>query len=562
MKDTSKMRVVMYFIMWLCNVKSTKSRIFFLLMLEHMHTIEIIIILLAVVTALAEITDKVRIPYPILLVLAGIGIGLVPGLPTVSLAPDLVFLIFLPPILYSSAWTTSWSDFKAAKRPITLLAIGCVIFSTCAVALVAHTFIPGFNWAEAFVLGAIISPPDAVAAAAATKGLGVPKRVITILEGESLVNDSTGLISYKYAVAAVVSGAFSLVDAGMQFFLVAGGGILFGLAMGFVFKWIHKITPDNPTTDTTLTFVVPFITYLAAEKIHLSGVLAVVSAGIYLSWFSSEIFSQQTRLQATGTWNTMIFILNGIVFILIGLQLPVVLSGIDQNDFATLFKYGAIVSGAVIIGRIIWVYPGAYVPRWLSKKIREREPGTNVRLVTVVAWSGMRGVVSLAAAMALPFTIQGGQPFPHRDLIIFLTFCVIFATLVIQGLTLRPLIRWFGIKPDDGEHRDEQKARLGIASNIIEHIEENYSLTLSAEVLNQVKTKYEIRIQRIRKDQTEARLNEALINEFHRIQKELLERERSIVIAMRKEGKISDEVLRKLEYELDLEETRLMLERS
>jgi Na+/H+ antiporter len=527
-----------------------------------MHTIEIIILLLAVVTALAEVTDKIRIPYPILLVLAGMGIGLMPGLPAVTLGPEIVFLLFLPPILYAAAWSTSWADFKAAKRPITLLAIGCVIFSTCAVAWVAHTFVPGFGWAEAFVLGAIISPPDAVAATSATKGLGVPKRVVTILEGESLVNDATGLIAYRYAVAAVVTGSFSLMDASLQFFLVAGGGIVFGLAIGVVFKWIHKITPDNPTTDTVLTFLVPFVAYLAAEKLHLSGVLAVVSAGIYLAWFSSEIFSQQTRLQAVGSWNTMIFILNGIVFILIGLQLPSIWEGIRGDSVSDLLYYGAMVSLAVIVGRIIWVYPGAYIPRWLSKTIREKEPGTNIRLVSIIAWSGMRGVVSLAAALALPLTMADGTPFPNRNLILFLTFCVIFSTLVIQGLTLRPLIKWFGIKADDQEHQDELRARTLIASSVIEHIEENYAMTLSDEVLNQVKTKYEIRIQRLRKDQTQRRLNDEQINEFHRIQQELLNKERAFVINLRREGKLSDEGLRRIEYELDLEETRLILERG
>ncbi|MBL7858391.1 MAG: Na+/H+ antiporter [Cyclobacteriaceae bacterium] len=525
-----------------------------------MQNIAIIIILLAVVTALAEITDKIKIPYPILLVLAGIGIGLFPGLPHITLDPDVVFLIFLPPILYAAAWTTSWADFKAAKRPITLLATGCVIFTTCAVAWIAHLFIPDLGWPEAFVLGAIISPPDAIAATSATKGLGVPKRVITVLEGESLVNDATGLIAYKYAVAAVVTGAFSLWHAGLQFFLVAGGGIAFGLALGWVFQWIHKITPDNPTTDTTLTFLSPFIAYLVAESMHLSGVLAVVACGLFLSRKSSEIFSKQTRLQATGSWNTVIFILNGIVFILIGLQLPVILQNIGENSFVKLLGYGAIVSGAVIVGRIIWVYPGAYIPR-LSRTIREREPETNLRLVTVVAWSGMRGVVSLAAALALPLTIEGSTPFPNRDLIIFLTFCVIFSTLVLQGLTLRPLIQWLGIKADDGEHRLEQNARLQIASSVIEHIEENYSLALSDEVLNQIKTKYEIRIQRIRKDQSR-KMDEQQINEFHRIQQELLDKERQLILTLRNTEKISDEVLRKIEYELDLEETRLMLERG
>jgi Na+/H+ antiporter len=526
--------------------------------MENMATV---IVLLAVVTALAQITDKVRIPYPILLVAAGIGIGLFPGLEPITLDPEVVFLVFLPPILYAAAWTTSWADFKKAKRPITLLATGCVIFTTCAVAWIAHEFIPGFGWPEAFVLGAIISPPDAVAAAAATKGLSVPKRVTTILEGESLVNDATGLIAYRYAVAAVVSGTFSLWDASIQFVFVAGLGVVLGLVFGIIFKWLHKFTPNNPTTDTTFTFLAPYICYLSAESIHVSGVLSVVTCGLYMAYNSSVVFSQQTRLQAYGAWNTVIFILNGIIFILIGLQLPQILESIEQHSFITVLKYGAIVSLAVIVGRIIWVYPGAYIPR-LSKKIREREPEVNVKLVTVVAWSGMRGVVSLAAALALPLTITDDQPFPNRSLILFLTFAVIFSTLVLQGLTLRPLIKWLGIKSDNREHEIEQSARLKIASSIIEHIEENYSLSLNDDVLNQIKTKYEIRIQRIRKDQSQKKIDDEQIQEFHRIQQELLEKERQLIIRLRSEEKIGDEALRKMEYELDLEETRLLLERG
>jgi monovalent cation/hydrogen antiporter len=528
-----------------------------------MENIATVIILLAVVTALAQITDLIKIPYPILLVLAGIGIGFVTVIPPVTLHPDVVFLIFLPPILFDAAWSTSWPDFKAAKRPITLLAIGCVIFTTCAVAWVAHEFIPALGWAEAFVLGAIISPPDAIAATAATKGLSVPKRVITILEGESLVNDATGLIAYRYAVAAVGTGAFGFWEAGYTFILVAAGGILLGLLMGWFFKIIFQITPDNPTTDTSFTFIAPFLAYLFAESVHASGVLAVVTTGLYLGRNSSEIFSQQTRLQAKGAWNTVIFILNGIIFILIGLQLPRIINSIHEYSLSTLLGYGAIVSLAVVIGRIIWVIPGTYGPRVLFKSIRQQEPKPSKRLVALVGWSGMRGVVSLAAALALPFTIAGGsEPFPHRNLIIFLTFSVIFSTLVIQGLTLRPLIKMLGIKSDGKELEDDHAARLQIASSVIEHIEENYSLSLAAEVLNQVKTKYEIRIQRLRKDQSTepVKINDEQISNFHKIQQELLRLERQIIISLRKEGKISDEVLRQIEYELDLEETRLILE--
>ncbi len=525
-----------------------------------MENISIIIILLAIVTALAQVTDRIKIPYPILLVLVGIGIGLVPGLPHVDLNPDIVFLVFLPPVLYAAAWSTSWPDFKESIRPISLLAVGCVLFTTVLVAMAAHYFIPGFGWAESFVLGAIISPPDAVAATAATKGLKLPKRIITILEGESLVNDATGLIAYRYAIAATASGSFIFWLAGINFFYVAGLGILMGLAVGYIFFWIHKITPNNATTDTTFTLLTPYAAYLVAEEFHASGVLAVVAAGLFLSPRSSEVFSNRTRLQATAVWDTMIFILNGVIFILIGLQLPMILDNIKQHSLTSLIIYGSLVSLVTVIARIIWVFPGTYIPRWLSKGIREREPETTVRRVSIVAWSGMRGIVSLAAALALPIMATDKMAFPNRDMIIFLTFCVIFVTLVLQGMTMRRLIRWLGVKEDDKHAREEEAARVRISSSVIEHIEENYSLTLSEAVLNQIKSKYEIRIQRIRKDSTEQRMTPEQISEFHRIQQELLAREREFILNMRKEGKISDEVLRKVEYELDLEEARLELD--
>ncbi|MBL7859806.1 MAG: Na+/H+ antiporter [Cyclobacteriaceae bacterium] len=527
-----------------------------------MENIALIIGLLAVVTALAQVTDRIRIPYPILLVLVGIGIGLIPGLPHITLHPDIVFLIFLPPVLYAAAWNTSLPDFKANIRPISLLAIGCVLFTTVLVAMAAHYFIPNFGWPESFVLGAIISPPDAVAATAATKGLKLPRRIITILEGESLVNDATGLIAYRYAIAATASGTFIFWLAGINFFYVAALGIFLGLAVGYIFFWIHKITPNNATTDTTFTLLAPYASYLIAEEFHASGVLAVVAAGLFLSPRSSEIFSNRTRIQASAVWDTLIFILNGIIFILIGLQLPMILDNIQRHSFGTLLWYGGIVSLVTVIARIIWVFPGAYIPRWLSRAIREREPETTPARVSIIAWSGMRGIVSLAAALALPIMATDNVAFPNRDMIIFLTFCVIFVTLVFQGMTLRKLISWLGIKGDDKHIREEEAVRLKVASAIIEQIEENYSLALSEAVLNQIKSKYEIRIQRIRKDLNEQRMTEAQIDEFQRIQRELLKRERSFVLSLRKEGRINDELVRKIEYELDLEEARMELEQN
>jgi monovalent cation/hydrogen antiporter len=525
----------------------------------HLENITVIILLLAVVTALAEVTDRIKIPYPVLLVLAGIGIGLIPNLPMIELNPDVVFLIFLPPALYSAAWTTSWTDFKTARRPITLLAVGCVLFTTTAVALIAHYFIPGFGWAESFVLGAIISPPDAVAATAATAGLGVPKRLITILEGESLVNDATGLIAMRYAIAATATGTFIFWLASINFFYVAGVGIVIGLLIGQLFFWIHKITPNNPTTDTTLTFITPYVAYLLAEQIQVSGVLAVVACGLFLSQRSSEIFLHQSRIQAYATWNTVTFILNGVIFILIGLQMRSVLSHIQEHSFATLLWYGFLVSAVTIVARIVWVFPGAYLPRWFSKGVRQREPEINPRNVVILAWSGMRGVVSLAAALALPLTIDESLPFPNRDLIIFLTFAVIFSTLVLQGMTLPILVRKLGIKADAGGQEEENHARYAIATSVIEHIEENYALGLSDSVLNQIKSKYEIRIQRLRKDANN-NLTEEQIEEFHRIQRELIKQERTYLDAMHKNRKIGDEALRRIEHELDLEEARLELE--
>jgi monovalent cation/hydrogen antiporter len=527
----------------------------------QLENITVILILLAVVTALVEVADRVKVPYPVLLVLAGIGIGLIPDLPHMEMSPEVVFLIFLPPVLYSAAWTTSWLDFKASSRAISLLAVGCVIFTTAAVAVVAHYAIPGFGWAESFVLGAIVSPPDAVAAAAAMKGLKVPKRLVTILEGESLVNDATGLIAMRYAIAATATGTFIFWIASINFVFVAGIGIMIGLAIGQLFYWIHRITPDNPTTDTTLTFITPYVAYVIAERFHVSGVLAVVACGLFLSQRASQVFKHESRIQSTSTWNTVIFVLNGVIFVLIGLQLPHVLSQIKNHSFTTLLWYGFIISLAAIVSRIIWVFPGTYVPRWLSKRIRKKEARPEVSNVAIVAWSGMRGVVSLAAALGLPLTMGSDAiAFPNRDLIIFLTFAVIFSTLVMQGMTLPLLIKKLGVKPDEDIKSVEDHARVRIATSLIEHIEENYSLGLNDEVLGKLKSKYEIRIQRLNKESGLNKLSEEQIRELLSIQHKLIKQERMLLESLRKEVKIGDEAFRRMEHELDLEESRLALE--
>jgi CPA1 family monovalent cation:H+ antiporter len=530
-----------------------------------MENLELIIILLTFVTFLAILADKIKFPFPIMLVLVGVVLGLIPGLPTIELKPEIVFLVFLPPLLYASAWGTSWHEFKANLRPITLAAVGLVLFTTCLVAWAAHYLIPGLGWPEAFVLGAIVSPPDALAATTVTKGLGLHQRIIAILEGESLVNDASGLIAYKYAIVAVATGNFILWEAGIQFFLVAGGGILVGLFVGYIMYLVHKYITCDPIIETVLTFLTSFGSYLLAESIHVSGVLAVVTTGLYLSYRASELFSNLTRIQALAVWETIVFILNGVIFILLGLQLRHVLEQIESYSFNQLLIYGVILSIVVIVVRFIWVFPAAYLPRMLSKKIREREY-FSYKSVIIFGWSGMRGVVSMAAALALPFTINGNQPFPSRDLIIFLTFCVIIITLVFQGLTLPLLIKWLKL-PKFSVAAEEYEVRLKLASASIVHIEENISYgSVSDNVLAQIKNKYEIKINRLQK--TDLAVNEngvhtgqEIFNQFNQLQFQLISVERQIIAQMHKDGSTSEEVLRKIEHELDLEEARLEMER-
>ncbi|MBY0426284.1 MAG: sodium:proton antiporter, partial [Cytophagales bacterium] len=371
-----------------------------------MENLETVVGLLFVITLLAIVADKVHMPFPILLVIVGILASLVPGLPIIELSPEVVFLVFLPPLLYGAAWGTSWHDFKKAKRSITLLAVGCVLFTTTAVAVAAHYLIPGFSWPLSFLLGAIISPPDAVAATSVISKLGISKRVVTILEGESLVNDASGLIAYKYAMAAVITGNFVLMDASIQFVWVSIGGIGIGLGVALIMMVLHKRIKKNTVVNIVLTFLTPFIAYLISETFHLSGVLAVVACGLYLSFKSSEIFTHDTRMQAVAVWQTVVFILNALVFILIGLQMRKIIEGINEYSFWVMLGYGFVISLVTMVGRLIWVFPGAYLPRILSKRIREKEPRPDWRQVLLVGWTGMRGVVSLAAGLALPLVIN------------------------------------------------------------------------------------------------------------------------------------------------------------
>lgn len=528
-----------------------------------MENVSVIVILLFGITLLGILSKKYHFPFPIILVLSGVAISLIPGLPVIALNPDVVFLIFLPPLLYGAAWNTSWHDFKAAIRPITLASVGLVFFTTALVAVTAHFLIPNLGWPYAFLIGAIVSPPDAMAATSVTKGLGLSPRMIAILEGESLVNDASGLIAYKYALTAILVGNFVLWEAGVNFVFVSSTGILTGLATGYLILLIHKKWICDPVIETTLTFLTPFAAYLLAEHFEVSGVLAVVAAGLFLSFRSSEVFSNESRIMTYAVWDVVIYILNSLIFIFIGLQLRNVMMGITDYSTQELIIYGLIISFVVIAIRFVWVVPSVMIPRWLSKRIREKEP-FDKRNMVIFGWAGMRGVVSMAAALALPLTLKNGADFPHRNLIIYLTFCVIISTLVLLGLTLPWIIRKLKMEPHSIV-AEEYEVRNKVILTAISHIEEHLSLHPD-ELRQSIKSKYEVKYNRLQKTDLPAgfyeggKLPENVFNAFSKIQLDLIGIEREAIENLHKHGLASEEILRKIERELDLEETRLQME--
>ena len=466
----------------------------------------------------------------------------------------------MPPLLYPAALFTPWRDFRANLRPIGLLAIGLVLFTTVAVAYFAYYFMD-LPLAAGFVLGAIISPPDAIAATAIADRLKVPRRIVTVLEGESLVNDATALVAYRVAVAAVVSGAFSLARATGEFFLVGLGGNAVGLVVGWLAEQFHKRVDDAPI-EITVSLLTPYVAYLLAERLGVSGVLAVVTAGFYLGMRLPELLTFKTRLQAGPVWDILEFLLNGFVFILIGLELPDVLSTLSGHAISIqkLVWYALLISIAVIVIRIVWVYPATYLPRLLFKSIRRRDPYPPWRQVTVVAWTGMRGVVSLAAALAVPFTIHNGAPFPGRALILFLTFVVILATLVLQGLTLPLLIRRLGIQDDRSMEKEEREARLNANKAALGRLNEIAERDpAKADALQRLRVEYEDHIRQLEgvEPWTAGTPLRLFSSEYERLSYEALKVERISIIKLRDADVISDEVLRRIQRDIDLAEARL-----
>lgn len=524
------------------------------------HDLLLVIGLLFAVSLLTLLGPKLRIAQPILLVLGGLAIAFVPGLPRVHLEPDVVFLIFLPPLLYEAAWFTSWREFWRWRRSILLLAFGLVFFTSLMVAMFTSWLIPGFTLAMGFLLGGIISPPDAVAATSVLKGLHIPKRATTILEGESLVNDASSLIVFRFAMAAVISGQFVMSQAVEQFGILVIGGVLIGLALAHLIYFLHRALPTTPSIDTAMTLMSPYILYIVAESFHCSGVMGVVTGGLFLSFRSHAFLDYKARIQAYNVWSTLSFVLNGLVFILIGLELPNIVGGMERTELHRAILYGTLVSLMVIAVRFFWMFPGAHLPRLLFPSVRRREASPGWRGPVLLSWAGMRGVVSLAAALSIPQTLPDGSPFPMRATILVITFTVILITLVGQGLTLPWLVRKLEIgELDPGKPHEEQELELRgrLVRALIEHVaahpEKDERLERVHKHFLNLEQNYLRSLESLRNAEKVVEQNDTN-REFQRA---LIAVQRRTLATVRAEKAFDFEVIRKMESNLDLEEARL-----
>jgi monovalent cation/hydrogen antiporter len=509
-------------------------------------------LILAVATMLA-IAPTIRVPYPILLVLGGLAIGLIPGMPEFELQPQLVLFGVLPPLLYGAAFFTSLRDLRATVRPIGLLAVGLVAFTTVGVAVVAHAFIDGLSWASAFVLGAIVSPTDPLAATSIARRLGVPRKLVTIVEGESLVNDGTGLVLYRVAVAAAVTGSFSAFYTGGLFVVAVGGGVAVGLAVGWLVRQI-RLRLDNPPAEITISLLTGYVAFIPAELMGVSAVLATVTAGIYLGWHTPELTNAQVRLQGLAVWEIVQYLLNALLFVLVGLQLPVVADALGTFPLATLLGYAALVSATVIALRFAWVFLVLDAPKRLARRVASGKGAV------FVSWSGMRGAVSLAAALALPLSTDAGTPFPARELILFLTFSVILATLVGMGLTLPFVIRVLGLEEDGLEEQEDAKARIHAAEAALARLEELIGEDwVRDDTAERMRGWYGFRRNRFRSriDGNDDGRTESRSQDYQRLRRELLEAERQALVELRRSGVISNDVWLRVARDLDLEDLRL-----
>ena len=503
----------------------------------------------AVVVAITAIGRRLPVPPPILQVLAGFVVGLVPGVAMPELSPELVFFVFLPPILWAAAFFTSVRDFSANIRPIGLLAIGLVIATSAAVAVAARVLFPDMPWPVAVALGAIVSPPDAVAAAAIVSRLPVPRRVVVILEGESLVNDASALVLYRSAVAAAVMGTFSWGESVVRFFLDAGVGVLVGILVAWLVLRLLRLSRD-PMAETLLTLAAPFVAWLAAETLHASAVLACVAGGIYLRRHFSSAVAPLSRLNNQSIWDLVVFVLNAAIFLMLGMQFRSLLAAVPDRTLLTLVRDGVVIALVAIAVRLLWVPIATALPRIVSRRVRRADPMPSWKPVFLVAWTSMRGIVSLATALALPVTLASGAPFPYRGEIIVITVCVICVTLVVQGLTLAPIIRAFDFSPEQSHHAEARVARLEAWRRGAEVLEDlSHEPWVDQRDVEWLRGELSDRIRLLEHHVVEPEGR-------RRLRSAMFRAERRMLVRLRNEGAISDDVLRELEHELDLEAVR------
>jgi Na+/H+ antiporter len=527
------------------------------------HTIIFYLSLIVVILFLVMLAQWIKISYPIVLVIGGLIISFVPGLPSVSINPEWIFLIFLPPLLYEAAWQTSWKDFWKWRRVIGSFAFGIVLFTSCVIAYVSHMLIPGFTLALGFLLGGIISPPDAVAATSILKDVKVTKRLITIIEGESLLNDASSLIVFRFAVIAVSSGTFIFSDAVGSFFMVIVMGFAIGIVIALVFYAIHRWMPTTPSIDTTLTFVAPYAMYITAEEFHYSGVIAVVTGGLFLSSRSQIMFSHLSRMYTNTVWSTVGFVFNGIIFMLIGLQLPIIVQQLGNTSLQEAIRYGLIISLVVIVTRMVSTIGASYFTVMISRFITTADSRPGLRGPIIFGWAGMRGVVSLASALSIPLLTDYGQPFPQRNLILFITFIVILVTLVFQGLTLPMVIKWMNVSELDysmSSHEQDVMIRRKLAEESLNIINTRFADQISQnDLLQSLKYKLEGDIGFLDHIQQPEEISSgyADITLYRSIAKELLENKRALLHKFNKKAMFEEDVIRQHLAQLDLEEEKI-----
>jgi CPA1 family monovalent cation:H+ antiporter len=519
----------------------------------------VLLALLVAIAALLVAAPALRIPYPIFLVLGGLALGFVPGMPSLELPPDVVLVAILPPLLYAAAFFTSLRELRANVREIGILSIGLVLATMGAVAVVAHEAIDGMPWSAAFVLGAVVSPTDPIAATAIMRRFGVPRRVVAVVEGESLVNDGTALVLYRAAITAAVTGSFSVWEASWRFLWNVSGGIAIGIVVGFLVAVVRRRL-DNPPVEITIALMTGYLAFIPANAAEASGVLAAVTAGIFLGWRTPELTSVQTRLQGAAVWEIFVFVINALLFALIGLQLSGILDALSGVTSGELAWYALLVTGTVVLTRMMWVPVFTYVPRWIFRRLGERDPAPPISEPLLISWSGMRGAVSLAAALAIPLTTDAGASFPQRDLIIFLTFCVILVTLVVQGLSLPAMIRALRVESDHLDEKEDSKARIHAAEAALGRLEELVDQDwVREDTAQRMRGFYNFRRDRFasRFDAESDGAIEEQSRNYQRLRRELLEAERAAIVALRRQGIINDDAMRRLQRDLDLEDARL-----